>query len=302
MSQAPPPAYEGSSSSKTIPANNVNSMDAFRSLVMRHEISSLMALKLRKLEAYDIAVICDDSGSMMTKSTMGLTEANPFAPTTTRWDELKLTVQIVTDIAATLDEDGIDVYFLNRPPLRNVTHSSQLEASFSKRPQGYTPITRVLKQVLREKKSGLAESGKNLFILIATDGVPTTDQGVEDKRGLWSVLAYERGDTPIVFLACTDNDAEIEYLNDWDVKLPNLDVVDDYNTERRQILAIQGNSFPFSRGDWVCKMLLGPIDPEIDALDERRVSVGRSATIGRAETLGRRSSVFQTIKKKFGWF
>ncbi|KAI8826455.1 hypothetical protein BJ741DRAFT_631253 [Chytriomyces cf. hyalinus JEL632] len=149
MSQAPPPAYEGSSSSKTIPAN---SMDAFKSLVMRHEISSLMALKLRRNQEYDIVVICDDSGSMMTKSTMGLTEANPFAPTTTRWDELKLTVQIVTDIAATLDEDGIDVYFLNRPPLRNVSHSSQLEASFSKRPQGYTPITRVLKQVQQERK------------------------------------------------------------------------------------------------------------------------------------------------------
>ncbi|TPX59474.1 hypothetical protein CcCBS67573_g09087 [Chytriomyces confervae] len=302
MWQAPPPAYEGSSSSKTNSTSNMNSMDAFKSLVMRHEISSLMALKLRKLEAYDIVVICDDSGSMMTKSTMGLTEANPFAPTTTRWDELKLTVQIVTDIAVTLDDDGIDVYFLNRPPLQNVSHSSQLEASFSKRPQGYTPIARVLRQVLREKKSSFAESGKKLLILIATDGVPTTDQGVEDKRGLWSVLAYDRGDTPVVFLACTDNDAEIEYLNEWDVELPNLDVVDDYNTERRQILAIQGNSFPFSRGDWVCKMLLGPIDPEIDALDERPVSVKRSATIGRAETLGRRNSVFDTVKKKFGWF
>ncbi|TPX63181.1 hypothetical protein CcCBS67573_g08753 [Chytriomyces confervae] len=176
MSQAPPPAYEGSSS-KTNSTTNMNRMDALKSLAMRHEISRLMALKLRKLEAYDIVVICDDSGSSPRWDSQ---KPNPFAPTTTRWDELK-------------------------------THSPNLG---------------------KEKKRGLAESGKNLFILIATDGAPTTDYNVEDKRGLWSVLAYERGDTPVAFLACTDDDAEIEYLNDWDVELPNLDGVEDYNTER----------------------------------------------------------------------
>ena len=39
------------------------------------------------------------------------------------------------------------------------------------------------------------------------------------------------------------------YLNDWDKKIPNLDVVDDYKSEKKEILACQGNSFPFSYGD-----------------------------------------------------
>jgi hypothetical protein len=41
----------------------------------------------------------------------------------------------------------------------------------------------------------------------------------------------------------------MEYLNDWDKKIPNLDVVDDYGTEKKQILACQGKDFPFTFGD-----------------------------------------------------
>lgn len=38
-------------------------------------------------------------------------------------------------------------------------------------------------------------------------------------------------------------------MNDWDQKIPNLDVVSDYQSEKEQILACQGSSFPFSFGD-----------------------------------------------------
>ncbi|KAI8841456.1 hypothetical protein BJ741DRAFT_661464 [Chytriomyces cf. hyalinus JEL632] len=38
------------------------------SLAPRHEISKMMAVKLRKLEARDIVIICDDSTSMNTKT------------------------------------------------------------------------------------------------------------------------------------------------------------------------------------------------------------------------------------------
>ncbi|KAI9324107.1 hypothetical protein BDR26DRAFT_904021 [Obelidium mucronatum] len=52
------------------------------------------------------------------------TENNPFALTPTRWDELKETVSIVAEIGAVLDEDGVDVYFLNRNPIKGVKGSS----------------------------------------------------------------------------------------------------------------------------------------------------------------------------------
>lgn len=41
----------------------------------------------------------------------------------------------------------------------------------------------------------------------------------------------------------------MQYLNDWDKNIPNLDVVDDYRTETKQIRAIRGNSVQFSFGD-----------------------------------------------------
>ena len=48
---------------------------------------------------------------------------------------------------------------------------------------------------------------------------------------------------------CLDDNDCIGYLNHWDKKLPNLDVVDDYRNEKREILARQGKQFPFSFGD-----------------------------------------------------
>ena len=41
----------------------------------------------------------------------------------------------------------------------------------------------------------------------------------------------------------------MSYLNNWDKTIPNLDVVDDYKSEKAEIVACQGESFPFSFGD-----------------------------------------------------
>jgi hypothetical protein len=52
--------------------------------------------------------------------------------------------------------------------------------------------------------------------------------------------------------------------------LDNLDVVDDYRSERKEVKAAQGSSFPFSFGDYVVKSLIGSIDPVLDNLDEKK--------------------------------
>jgi hypothetical protein len=41
----------------------------------------------------------------------------------------------------------------------------------------------------------------------------------------------------------------MEYLNDWDKQIPNLDVVDDYRSEKKEIQACRGKDMPFSFGD-----------------------------------------------------
>ncbi|KAI9335956.1 hypothetical protein BDR26DRAFT_865429 [Obelidium mucronatum] len=260
----PPPSYSNN------PLNNNNNQEArlqaFKSIVARHEISNFMAVKMRRLESYDIVVIADDSGSMSCRTTVGKT-------TTTRWSELKDTLTIVTEIGSVLDEDGVDIYFMNRPAVRNVKGPSlEMDRAFANPPNGGTPTGQILSQVLREKAAKMGDQSKKLLILVATDGEPN------NKQEVYNALMNERGPNPrdgsviVVFLACTDDERAVGFLNEWDKTIPCVDVVDDYNSERKEILAVQGTQFPFSRGDWVCKMLLGAIDPEIDALDERKVA------------------------------
>ena len=69
-------------------------------------------------------------------------------------------------------------------------------------------------------------------------------------------------------VACTDDDDEVEYLNRWDIEIPNLDVVDDFRNERAEIKGIKGADFHFTFGDYVVKSLIGSIDPELDNMDE----------------------------------
>ncbi|TPX54720.1 hypothetical protein CcCBS67573_g09548 [Chytriomyces confervae] len=283
---APPPYTEGippeDDARVSVPdfdrqqrSNEVNRLEAFRHLVAQHRISNTFALKLRRLEEYEIVVIADDSSSMQSRSFSSLSVSDPFQPIPTRWQELKSTLSVVTDIAAALDHDGIDVYFLNRAPVRAVHTLQDLHRAFAEPPHGCTPIARVLDQVLREKRSTLTEGhAKKLLVLVATDGAPTTDLGEEDRRGLERVLLYGRGprsrDVPVVFLMCGDDEVERMYLNEWDERIPDFDVSDEYERERKQVLDVQGDGFAFSRGDWVCKMLLGPVDLEVDGMDERR--------------------------------
>lgn len=71
---------------------------------------------------------------------------------------------------------------------------------------GPTPIVRVLRQVLREKQLEIQE--RKLLVLIATDGVPTDDNGQHDIKSLEHALRHERqpiSRIPVTIIACTDD-------------------------------------------------------------------------------------------------
>ncbi|UJR20797.1 hypothetical protein I4U23_023910 [Adineta vaga] len=246
-------------------------MVGFQKFVLRYGINDTFASKLLGLDGYEIVLICDDSGSM---NTILSDVSGPYNQSPTRWDELKHTVSIVVDLASVLDPDGVDIYFLNREPMLNVRSSQELIPVFAVAPEGPTPIVRVLRQVLHDKQKQIAE--RKLLILLATDGVPTDDRGQANIDELRRVLAYERSSTeriPVTIIACTDDDNCMAYLNNWDTTIPNLDVVDDYKSEKNQILDCQGQSFPFSFGDYVVKILMGGVDQWFDQLDEKKVSL-----------------------------
>lgn len=265
---APPAQFVLSSS--TTETTRLEQLDAF---IQEHEISVEWAIKLRQLEGFDVVVIADDSGSM--KTPVKNPNTKDFKNLPTRWQEMRDTLTVIMQLSMILDDDGIDVYFLNRLPVYNVSSQEVLNAAFAEPPSGYTPIVPVLRRVLKEKSK--CSSEKKLLIILATDGEPTDSSGkIEDSNGtteiskLFNVLKNER--TPAsrihtTILACTDDDSTMDYLENWDKILNNFDIVDDYYSEKNRIQETQGTNFRFSRGDYIVKIMLGSIDKSLDALD-----------------------------------
>jgi hypothetical protein len=126
-----------------------------------------MAERLLILQDFEIVIVCDDSGSMKT----------PVDGTQrTRWDELCSIVKIIIEIGVVLDSNGVDMYFLNRGSFCNVKDSRVVEQAFGPHPTGYTPLVPVLKTIF---ESSLADRGrdKKLLVFVATDGIPTDEDG-----------------------------------------------------------------------------------------------------------------------------
>jgi hypothetical protein len=146
---------------------------------------------------------------------------------------------------------GLDLYFLNRATVLNVTSSEQVANVFNAPPGGLTPTTPVLQHVLQAKRAISAE--KKVLVIIATDGAPTNAQGEVDTAGLRHVLTAERDPSRfhVQFIACTDDDSTMSYLNEWDRKIPSLDVIDDYHSEKAEIQKAKGKDFQFTFGNYV---------------------------------------------------
>lgn len=248
--------------------NATDKMSRFGEVVDKYKISNTYALKMRQLENYDITVICDDSSSM---SSPVKSPTNPFEHVDTRWTEAQKSLKIIVDIASIFDADGVDIYYLNRKPIKRIVSGEYLETkkNFHDSPSGSTPLGKVLAQVLNEKSTVIRE--KPMLLIIFTDGRPDDMGSFIDN--LKKCSQTER--IMINIVACTDDEHAVGYLNGLDRKIKHLDVCDDYHSEMTQIQKVQGKNFAFTFGDYITKILLGPIDREIDELDEMPVRSGR---------------------------
>jgi hypothetical protein len=229
-------------------------------ILSKYEISKEMAERLHLLRDFEIVIVCDDSGSMMT--TLDGTQR-------TRWDELCSIVKNVIEVGVIFDSNGIDIYFLNRQSYPKVKNCAQVDEAFTPTPTGYTPLVPILERIF---ESPLSQPGrdKKLLVFVATDGEPTDEDGNPNVAELKSLMRDKRrADTTYVsFLVCTDQPGCVDYLNEWDQKMVNVDVTDDFITERNKIWQYRGHNYRFSNGDYVVKALLGAINRPIDILNE----------------------------------
>jgi hypothetical protein len=229
--------------------------------VCGHTLSDLMYLG-----SFDIHVVVDDSGSMA-RRILG-------AGRKTRWDELKEVVSAVIDLASALDENGIQVSFLNRGVYDGVTEFKQVKKAFGKRPKGATPLRAAFEYAVDSAEGGA--DGKPLLVVVATDGVPTVPgdaDAIDTDAFIHAVKARDGAQVFVSFLACSSNDEEVAWLNGLDVGDCTLDVLDDYTTEKKEVMQHQTHEdFKYTLGLHTARLLLGPIFPSYDHMDEKDIT------------------------------
>eukprot|EP01060_Flectonema_neradi_P031103 TRINITY_DN4635_c1_g3_i1.p1 TRINITY_DN4635_c1_g3~~TRINITY_DN4635_c1_g3_i1.p1 ORF type:complete len:318 (+),score=64.72 TRINITY_DN4635_c1_g3_i1:45-956(+) len=237
-------------------------LQKLRDMINKYEITICQEEELTTLMDYNIVFLVDDSGSM-TMSALPKKQRKLDGRSLTRWEELRDTVTTLSEIACHLDPTGVDIHFLNRSPSLGIRSAEQLSQVFDVMPKGQTPLaTRIA-----ELPSQVPDE-KPVLLLIATDGEP--DEGPSAvQRAIGHILSGKHTKRPwkIQILACTPDEDEIAWLNNFDKKFRDVDVMDDFNSERDEVLRA-GRQATFNKADYVCKALLGPIIARFDAADE----------------------------------
>ena len=257
------------------PALALSKEERYQQLMTKYEISKEYADKLKKLSNFKIVCIFDDSSSMTsTLDESPLNDVFRFGVLkATRWDELQYFANISIEIANFFNDNesshGTDVYFLNKPPVKSITNVDQFMNHLRMlKPNGYTPLNKIFNVVLNDNISLLKE--RKLLIIILTDGEPSDDQGESDLKGFKKSL-LTRSPINRIFvnmIVCTDDKDSVSYLNRMDREIFNLDVIDDYNSEKKEVKRKKGLKHSFTYGDYVAKALVGSVDLKMDRSDE----------------------------------
>jgi hypothetical protein len=179
---------------------------ALAAFIADNEIDPSTAADLATVRTFQrVLFLLDDSGSMRTKVLPpGVNQWSPqYAACLTRWQELQNDVATMLGaVLAVKPAGGVDVYFLNRPGLYDVTSMAQLAPAFVAPPQGHTPINSVLAQIFARCRD-CYPSG-NCLVVAITDGEPSPEDGGTD--GLFRVLSSGRPRNVFVTIAeCNDN-------------------------------------------------------------------------------------------------
>ena len=249
-----------------------------------HNINPALGAMLSIYEpgSINIHIVVDDSGSM--KSFVNIPNGRGGYIYTQRYLECKDSILIVYKLFQILGcEKDITIRFLNRGIIIFTPEEqknkplayTRLEHELSKCPEGFTPLVKNLTDIYNEIPENPT---KKTVVLAFLDG-EESDGGFN--RGYTKDICrkLEQRNAYITIVLCTDEDDIVELWNKIDALFDFLDVVDDYHSEVKEIMKAQGQSFRFSFGDYIVKILVGCLNKSLDSIDEVKLNLDVLAKI-----------------------
>lgn len=259
-------------------------LDGLSNVFAKYEVPIGLVNKLLALTEYDLNFIIDDSGSMNDLSDVLMQQASPQVRQArdpynkrsndrlTRWEEAEDRLHILLDMLAYLPIDKIKLSFFNNSNYNNeLNHKGKTPEQFAEeshrlitrlfnlRPNGRTPLYKNLAEAFRAKG--------NTMHYVFTDGEPS-DASIQEVKELIKQRPNPKMN-PLTFISCTNNDDECDWMKQIEEEAPFTSELDDFISERREVLKDQGSAFPFTKGFWLISMLAASINPyDLDAMDE----------------------------------
>jgi len=248
----------------------------FDSLCGMYEIHANTAQEARcVLSGQSKIIIVDNSGSQSWALGPGKTEIrHSDGSPTARYEEAIEFMKIAIPFMAIDAPNGIELYFINAISGSNshtgIQSFTQALPLLNQAPSGGTPLNEAWDNVQSRYAKAIDEQG--LIAVIVTDGTPTDINGAPGKEAFRRRIKRRKSPLKNIvnFLVTTDKDSDVEYLDGMDKYIPGVDVTDDYMTESAQIRKKQGPRYPFSRGDYVLKAVIGGASAKLDRQDETR--------------------------------
>lgn len=198
----------------------------------------------------------------------------------TRWEEAQNRIHMIIDTLALFPDTTIHLQFLNdrdtivlkRAPqeepeaFRVSAHNTVLAKFEHFSPNGGTPLVPKLKQAF-------AHPG-TVNIIVFNDGVPNNEYSngkMVPGRTAAAASIRDRSQPhnhSLILVPCTSKPADVEWMNDAD-GVPAVAIVDDYLTEKNQVLSSHGPGISYQLGDWiVCSIAAASNPNDLDATDE----------------------------------
>lgn len=271
---------------------NSRQMKDLKSLGFPTGLAEAMNLNRRK---FPLRVwIVDNSGSMKQDDGSRIIFGNNKVKMVqcTRWKEMVQTLEFHTEFVGSTLESPTIFRLLNRPLSKKVSREFKIgfdtagheiksaqDIIHNLEPKGCTPLSKrvlELRDNIMQHQELLEHREQRIAIILATDGLPTNQQGLcshQIKQEFVSALRSLEGlPVWVVIRLCTQNDEVVDFYNNLDCQLEiELEVLDDFLNEAQEI---------YEHNKWINYALplhrareMGFHHRMFDLLDERRLTL-----------------------------